>query len=174
VRHGLFLVKKWEQGVSRIEAAKNQDDEHLHDEPVRVCFWASLGPFGRLGWQGSRTTRTTRLTSRLVCRSISIPAPCGCVVTEILRGQPCCSDARRGCFIYDYVSANQMHMAERGQLSDPQSCGARQGRDRTSQAWQSPLNRATQYRHAKVHASIYDLHPHYNHLWKGSLTSYVS
>src|SRR5262245_28311247 len=59
------------------------------------------------GGQGSRSTRTIRLTSRLGCRSISVPPQCGCVVTEILRGQPCCGDAWHGCFIYDHVSISQ-------------------------------------------------------------------
>jgi hypothetical protein len=38
-------------------------------------------------------TCTTRLTSRLVCRSISVPPSCQSVATEILRGQPCCGQA---------------------------------------------------------------------------------
>src|SRR4029453_10599208 len=66
-------------------------------------------PRGRLAGsdgQGSRSTRATKLTSRLVCRSISVPPQCGCVGTEILRGQPCFGDAWRGCFIYDHVSVN--------------------------------------------------------------------
>src|SRR5262245_30294752 len=58
------------------------------------------------GGQGSRSTRTIRLTSRLGCRSISVPPQCGCVITEIRRGQPCCGDAWHGCFTYDHVSPN--------------------------------------------------------------------
>src|SRR4030095_3799434 len=58
------------------------------------------GADGHGRWSMSRT----RLTSKLVWRSISVPPQCGCVVTEILRGQPCCGDAERGCFIYDHVS----------------------------------------------------------------------
>jgi hypothetical protein len=58
--------------------------------------------------QGSRSTRATRLTSRLGCCSISVPSQCGCVGTEILRGQPCCGEAWRGCVIYDHVSTNYL------------------------------------------------------------------
>src|SRR4030095_5137057 len=75
-------------------------------------------PRGRLAGsdgQGSQSTRATKLTSRLVCRSISVPPQCGCVGTEILRGQPCFGDAWRGCFIYDHVSPNQVVLSARTQ-----------------------------------------------------------
>src|SRR5262245_6756316 len=72
------------------------------------------------GGQGSRSTRTIRLTSRLGCRSISVPPQCGCVVTEILRGQPCCGDAWHGCFIYDHVSIScQFHLENYTDLCRP-------------------------------------------------------
>src|SRR5687768_1586578 len=64
-------------------------------------------PRGRLagaGGQGRWSMSSTRLTRRLIWRSISVPPQCGCVVTEILRGQLCCDDAWHGCFIYDHVS----------------------------------------------------------------------
>src|SRR5687768_12286125 len=66
-------------------------------------------PRGRLagaGGQGRWSMSSTRLTRRLIWRSISVPPQCGCVVTEILRGQLCCDDAWHGCFIYDHVSIN--------------------------------------------------------------------
>jgi hypothetical protein len=58
-------------------------------------------PRGRLagsGGQGNRAISITRLTRRLLGRSISIPPWCQGVVTEILRGQPCCGQAWHGCF----------------------------------------------------------------------------
>src|SRR5687768_14754805 len=67
-------------------------------------------PRGRLagaGGQGRWSMSSTRLTRRLIWRSISVPPQCGCVVTEILRGQLCCDDAWHGCFIYDHVSINR-------------------------------------------------------------------
>src|SRR5688572_9942094 len=70
-------------------------------------------PRGRLagaGGQGRWSMSSTRLTRRLIWRSISVPPQCGCVVTEILRGQLCCDDAWHGCFIYDHVSISQHYM----------------------------------------------------------------
>ena len=57
-------------------------------------------PWGRLsgsGGQGNRSTSCTRLTRILVYRNISEPPSYRCVVTEILRGQPCCGQAEHGC-----------------------------------------------------------------------------
>jgi hypothetical protein len=70
------LVQKRQQGIRRIEATNNHNDERFHDEPIRIRFGVPAGSLGRLRGPGDRSVSTTRLTRTLVCRSISVPPSC--------------------------------------------------------------------------------------------------
>ncbi len=50
--HRVLLVKKRQQGVRRIEAANDHDDQHLQDEPVGIRVGSSSWTFGWDGWPG--------------------------------------------------------------------------------------------------------------------------
>jgi hypothetical protein len=65
------------------------------------------------GGRGSRSTRRTRLTSRLICRRISVLPWCRCVITEILRGQPCPAWPKHGCLFMTTSQLGHGTLAEK-------------------------------------------------------------